>query len=279
MLTASDGTKIRIREWPRCDALETVLIVHGLGEHMGRYGHVAAQLNLNGFRVVGYDQRGHGTSGGGRAKLQRSDDLMCDLAMVIDAVRATYPGPLVLLGHSMGGAVAAFMVAAATDREGPPWARDVDALMLSSPALQIGMRAGQRRLLSMALRLVPNLAFKNAIDPGWVSRDPEVVRAYVADPLVHDRLTPSLLQFMLDAGAAVRSKAAQWRVPTLLLYAGSDRLVVPAGSEVFAASAPRGVVTAHGFPSLFHEIFNEPEQHEVLSVLTSWLASRPSRER
>ena len=97
---------------------------------------------------------------------------------------------------------------------------------------------------------------------------------------MHDRIAPRLARFLVDAGLRVRALAPQWTVPTLLLYAGSDRLVVPAGSAAFAAAAPEGVVTTRAFAPLFHEIFNEPERDEVLAVLTAWLdtlVASPSR--
>ena len=262
-LNAADGLTLHLREWPRPDARGTVLIVHGLGEHVGRHAHVAAQLNAWGWNVVGYDQRGHGASEGARGALARSDDLVRDLALVVDAVRDAHPGPLVLLGHSMGGLVAARFVAERL--------RPVDALVLSSPALDAGMNAFQKLLLAVLGPLAPNLAVGNGLKPAWISRDPAVVTAYQADPLVHDRVTPRLARFIVDAGEFVRARAAQWSVPTLLLYAGSDRCVAPAGSAALAATAPRAVLTAREFAPLFHEIFNEPEQREVFAVLGEWL--------
>ncbi len=104
-----------------------------------------------------------------------------------------------------------------------------------------------------------------------MSRDPAVVRAYIADPLVHDRVTPRMVRFIVDGGELVRARAAQWQVPTLLLWAGADRCVAPRGSAGFAAAAPASMLTAHEFPSLAHEIFNEPERDEVLAHLTRWL--------
>jgi alpha-beta hydrolase superfamily lysophospholipase len=100
------------------------------------------------------------------------------------------------------------------------------------------------------------------------------VQAYVASPLVHDRVTPRLARFIADGGEFVRASAARWTLPTLLLYAGSDRCVAPAGSAAFAAAAPKNIVTSQVFPTLFHEIFNEPEQAEVFAALTGWLDRR-----
>jgi alpha-beta hydrolase superfamily lysophospholipase len=275
-LTTADGLTLRLREWPLDGARGTVLLLHGLGEHIGRYEHVAAQLQRCGRRVVGYDQRGHGPSAGARGRLHHADDLLNDLALVIDAVRAQHPGPLVLLGHSMGGVVAARMIAGGLQAGVPAWSRPVDALVLSSPALDLGMSGAQRALLAVLGPLAPNLAVNNGLKPAWISRDPAVVSAYRTDPLVHDRVTPRLVRFLVDAGVFVRAHAAQWRVPTLLLYAGSDRCVAPAGSAAFEAAAPKSVVTSRAFPALSHEIFNEPEQGEVFDVLMRWLSPPPS---
>jgi alpha-beta hydrolase superfamily lysophospholipase len=266
-----DGLALVRRDWPSADARGTIVIVHGLGEHIGRYGHVAAHLNASRWSVVGYDQRGHGASPGERGRIAAHDDLLADLAALVDDVRAEASGPLVLLGHSLGGLVVARFVAGALESPPPPWQRDVDALVLSSPALDIGMTGAKRAVLTTLETLTPNLGIGNGLDATGISRDAAVVAAYRADPLVHDRIAPRLVRFLADAGPVVRGLAPRWRVPTLLLYAGSDRLVVPAGSAAFAAAAPAAIVTARPFASLFHEIFNEPEQNEVLSVLTAWL--------
>ena len=277
MFRTYDGLALQGRVWPCRDARGTIVIVHGLGEHIGRYAHVAASLNTHGWSVVGYDQRGHGASEGGRARLGAVDDLLRDLAVVLDAVRgaADFVSPLVLLGHSMGGAVAARFVAGGVELPKPAWSRAVDALVLSSPALDLGMTVVQKAMLATLGPLTPDLAIGTGVKPTGISRDPAVVAAYMADSLVHDRITPRLTRFMVDAGLAVRSLAPRWAVSTLLLYAGTDRYVRPAGSAAFAAAAPQGVVTAREFAPLFHEIFNEPEQAEVLSVLAEWLDTLP----
>lgn len=267
-LRTHDGLRLQLRHWPAGAARGTVLVVHGLGEHVGRYDHVAALLNGWGWSVLGVDQRGHGRSEGARGRLADRDDLLRDLALVVDSARASAPGPLVLLGHSMGGLVAARFVAGMAET----WSREVDALVLSSPALDPGMNAWQKLLLAVLGRLAPDLAVNNGLKPEWISRDAQVVRNYIADPLVHDRVTPRLARFIVDSGQFVRERAAGWRVPTLLMWAGSDRCVAPAGSAAFAAAAPAALLQARVFAPLFHEIFNEPEQDEVFAVLRDWLA-------
>lgn len=271
-LTAADGLVLHLHHWPCAAPRGTVLIVHGLGEHGGRYAHVAAALNGWGWSVVAHDHRGHGRSAGPRGRIDRDEALLEDLALVIDTVRARQPGRLLLLGHSMGGLIAARFVAEALQPQPAAWSREVDALVLSSPALAADMNAVQRLLLATLGRLAPDLAVGNGLKPEWVSRDVEVVRAYVADPLVHDRITPRLARFILDGGEFVRSLAPRWRVPTLLMWAGADRCVAPRGSVEFAAAAPAGVVQAQVFEGLAHEIFNEPERAQVIARLGDWLA-------
>lgn len=274
-----DGLALHGRRWPSGGDRGTIVIVHGLGEHVGRYAHVAASLNARGWGVVAFDQRGHGESEGERGRLGAADDLLADLAPVLDRVHANEPRPLVLLGHSMGGTVAARYVAGGLESPRPGWYRPVDALVLSSPALETGMSMAQKAMLATLGPVTPNLAVGNGLKPEGISRDPAVVAAYVADPLVHDRIAPRLARFIVDAGDAVRALAPRWVVPTLLLYGGSDRIVAPAGSAAFAAAAPAEVVTTHVFPALFHEIFNEPERDQVLSVLGDWLDTLPHPPR
>ncbi len=274
-LSTADGLPLYLHEWPHPAPRGTVLLVHGLGEHGGRYAHVAAQLNAWGWRVLVHDHRGHGRSGGERGRIASDDALLRDLSLVIDAARAGSTGPLLLLGHSMGGLIAARFVAEGLQAAPAPWFREVDGLVLSSPALRIGMNGFQKLLLAMLGPLAPNLAVANGLDPSWVSRDPAVVRAYVADPLVHDRITPRLTRFIVDGGDFVRGLAPRWRVPTLLMWAGSDRCVAPSGSADFAAAAPKAVLQSQVFEPLFHEIFNEPEQAQVFARLQAWLQQHP----
>ena len=274
-LSTDDGLPLFLHDWPHAAPRGTVLIVHGLGEHGGRYAHVAAQLNAWGWRVMAHDHRGHGRSGGERGRIASDDALLRDLSLVIDAARAGSTGPLLLLGHSMGGLIAARFVAEGLQAAPAPWHREVDGLVLSSPALRIGMNGFQKLLLATLGPLAPNLAVANGLEPSWVSRDPAVVAAYVADPLVHDRISARLARFIADGGEFVRGVAPRWRVRTLLMWAGSDRCVAPSGSAEFAAAAPKAVLQAQVFEPLYHEIFNEPEQAQVFMRLQAWLQQRP----
>jgi len=281
-LTTYDGLRLHLQRWPaRGTPRGTVQILHGLGEHGARYGALAAELSGAGWQVVAHDLRGHGLSDGARGSIPLGAGLLADVATVMDHVRSD--GPLVLLGHSMGGVLAARFVAEGLSPRPASWHRGVDGLVLSSPALDAGLNGFEKLLLSVLGPAAPNLRLSNGLKPGWISRDPATVTAYVADPLVHDRVTPRLVQFIVDSGEFVLERAWLWRVPTLLMWSGADRCVAPTGSATLAARAPTDLLTARKFDGLFHEIFNEPERDQVLACLARWLTQlqkiHPLQER
>lgn len=268
---AADGDNVAIQDWPLEQGSRlrgVVILVHGLGEHAGRYDHVARKLNDWGFAVRGYDQYGHGESGGPRGGLPTDNRLLDDLADVVDSTRARMDPqtPLILLGHSMGGLVVGRFVSLAM--------RPVEALIMSSPALDPGLSAVQKVLVSVLPKIAPNLRVGNGLDASLISHDPAVVAAYQSDRLVHDRISGRLARFIAQEGAATVALAPRWKVPTLLIYAGSDKLVNPAGSRAFAAAAPQALVSAHCFESLYHEIFNELKAEPVFAELKRWLDAR-----
>jgi alpha-beta hydrolase superfamily lysophospholipase len=269
-LRAPDGETLVLNEWPlSCGLAEraVVVLVHGIGEHAGRYRHVAERLNDWGFAVRAADHYGHGASSGPRGGLPSVMRLVDDLALVVDDTRRAHPGvPLVLLGHSLGGLVAASFVARAV--------RKVDALVLSSPGLDPGLGAFQKLMIALLSRVAPDLRVGNGLDDAYLSHDPAVVQAYRDDPLCHDRIGARLARFLADEGAVVQAAAPQWQVPTLLIYAGDDRLVKPVASHAFAAAAPASVLSATCFPALYHEIFNERDATPVFETLRRWLDER-----
>ncbi len=267
-ISARDGTALMVRWWKRTGRPRgTILVVHGLGEHAGRYVKVAMHLTKQGFDCVTYDLRGHGKSEGRRGAIRRPDDHLDDLTLVIDAVRRAHPqNRLFLLGHSMGGQVAAQLVARRY--------RPVDGLILSSPALAVKTSFVQRLQLLVGSALFPGLAVHNGVQPDKVSKSAAVVAAYKADPLVHDRITPRLAHAVLAGGGEVIAQARQWPVPTLLMWALEDHLVDPAGSAKFAMQAPQHVVRAKSFGGLYHEIFNAVDPAPVYATLDEWLEER-----
>lgn len=268
--TASDGDNLAVQDWYLPEGLPqrgVVLVVHGLGEHAGRYDAFAQVLNSWGFAVRSYDQYGHGESDGLRGGLPHPSRLLDDLADLVESTRVRNPGmPLVLVGHSMGGLVAASFVARTLHA--------VDALVLSSPLLAMRLSAPQRLMMAVVPRIAPNLTVPNGLNPQFLSHDARVVQSYLNDPRVHDRISGRLAKYLEEEGALVRSRAASWNVPTLLMYAGDDRMVDPRGSELFAASAPPRFVTARRFDGMYHEIFNEREAQSVYASLKLWLGAR-----
>ena len=268
-LSAPDGETLLLRRLPSAAASRAVVVlVHGLGEHAGRYQALAERLHGWGFAVWAHDHHGHGESSGARGGLPSELRLVDDLALVIDDARRGNPGlPLVLLGHSLGGLVAASLVARGV--------RPVDGLVLSSPGLDPGLNGFQKALLAVLPHIAPGLRVGNGLDDNFLSHDRAVVQAYRDDPLTHDRIGGRLARFLAHEGALVQQAAAHWPVPTLLIYAGDDRLVVPAASRAFAeAAAPSGMVEARCFESLYHEIFNELDAGPVFAALQRWLDKR-----
>ncbi|MDZ7631677.1 MAG: alpha/beta hydrolase [Gemmatimonadaceae bacterium] len=263
-LTMRDGVPLALQQWaPASAAIGTIVIAHGLGEHVGRYAQLAGELTGAGWLVRAADHRGHGRSPGVRGAIPAEESVRDDLIEQLVAARATTRGPVVLLGHSMGGAFAAWAIAHQPDA--------ADALILSSPALVADLSAVQRALMNTMRHVAPNLTVGNGLDVSFISHDRAVIDAYTTDPLVHDRVSSRLARAIMTAGAAARGAAAQWRTPTLLIYAGDDRLVNPRGSQAFAASAPAGVVTARRFDGFYHELFNETERARPVRAVLDWL--------
>jgi alpha-beta hydrolase superfamily lysophospholipase len=272
-LRTPDGIELHTQRWTVADGTPrrgSVLLVHGLGEHSGRYAHVAAALNEIGLDVTAYDQRGHGRSGGPRGGLPHSEALVDDLRQVFDALATEDPAwaPPFLLGHSMGGAIAARAATAGlvTPR----------GLILTSPALAATLSPVQRAMALVARRLIPNRPVANGLPIDVLSHDPAIVAAYKADPAVHDRISARLFDAIIAAGAAARTDASRLRVPTLGLIAGRDRFVDAAGSRAFFAALPKGVGTLHVYDDLYHEVFNErePDRSRVLGDLRAWLEAQ-----
>jgi alpha-beta hydrolase superfamily lysophospholipase len=269
-LTASDGEHIAVVDWP-CDngngPRGVVLIVHGLGEHSWRYNPLAMSLNQWGFAVRALDLYGHGESGGPRGGLPHERRMLDDLADLVDATWRTHGDdvPLFLLGHSMGGLIAADFVRRNI--------RPVHGLVMSSPALDGGFSATQKLLLAVLPKLLPNLRVDNGLKVQYLCRDPAIAKAYLADKLVHRHISARLAKYVAQTGPAVLQHAANsWTVPTLLMYAGQDKLVRPEGSEAFVrATAKNPAVKAKCFKAMYHEIFHDPEKASVLAVLQQWL--------
>jgi alpha-beta hydrolase superfamily lysophospholipase len=266
----ADGTLLRTLLWePAGEPWAQVLIVHGLGEHAGRYANVAGPLTAAGIEVHGYDQRGFGGSAGPRAWVERWSQLHDDLEERLVAVRATRPGlPLVLYGHSLGGLVACGYVLSEVPRPEP------DLLVLSSPALDAEFPAWKRAMAATMTRLVPRMRVSNGTLRDGLSRDPAIRDAYARDPLCQ---TSSTVRFGAEGFAEqvrlrpVIAALETMPMPTFVFHGSSDPIVPVTASEPLGA---KGNVTRHVHEGLRHETHHEPEHEDVLTEVVDWIRSQ-----
>lgn len=271
-LTTSDGLRLRGRRWCATTAPPTgrALLIHGVGEHSGRYDEVAGVMTKLGMDVVSYDQRGFGQSDGPRGVIPHFTTLVDDAAMVFDVVRAecgTGDVPF-LVAHSMGGTVAAYAVM--TGAIAPR------ALALSSPAIRPRVTELEEHLLRLLLETQPDKQFDSLIFPFKVTRDRDVQKMIEHDPLMHRQVTPRLILSVLDMGAAVIAHPERFTIPMLFLIAGSDLVVDQQQTTSFAASLQPQLVTKHVYRRLFHEVFNElpGDRRQVLADFRDWLQTQ-----
>lgn len=244
-----------------------VLVSHGYAEHLRRYDHVVAHLVGRGFAVAGVEHRGHGRSGGPRGHCRDLDEMVADLRALAGLAETWWSGvPRVLLGHSMGGLIGLRYLLAHPDT--------VRAGVLAAPALRVP-DAAPRALLALVRgvgRVLPRLPLRSQLDVTALARDPAVGAAYVADPLVHRRVTAGFVRAMYRAQADTLARAGTLRPPTLVLQGDADRIVLAAGAAELATRlrAPHEVVMLPGF---FHELLNEPpaERAAVLAMIDVWV--------
>lgn len=245
------------------------LLVHGLGEHSGRYRHVAEILNRCCLTVWALDYRGHGRAGGPRGHCGAFRELVDDVDRVLTRMqRDAPPLPVILLGHSLGGLIA---LAYALDHP-----QRLRAVVASSPALDVAQPPPwPKRLLADNLGcLWPTLRVANGIHPEWLSHDPAAVEAYGADPLVHRLISLGGYLTVRRAMAQTRARAAELRIPCLILQAGDDRLVSPSASRRFAEQVRSPGSASYLYEGWFHELFNEVDRARVFDDLCRWLAAQ-----
>jgi alpha-beta hydrolase superfamily lysophospholipase len=263
-LQGGGGTRLSVRAWETDAPRAVIVISHGFGEHIGRYGHVAARLNDAGYLVVGADHHGHGLSDGHRGMIN-FERAVADLDTVVLSQREVHPQlPIVLLGHSMGGGIALRYAIAHQDR--------LAGLILSAPLVMVEAHPLVKLAGALIARICPRLPLVE-LDPALVSRDPAVVEAYEADPLVRHTPIPAgtVLEFLHHAGT-ILDDAEDIALPTLLLWGTADGLCPPAGARALADALESADLSTRTFDGLFHEIFNEPERDAVLDAVVLWLA-------
>lgn len=245
-----------------------IVISHGLAEHGGRYAGLASRLVEKGYAVYALDHRGHGRSGGERANIDRFDYLVSDLGTFIGRAQRQHPDtPVVLLGHSMGGAVA---LACALKYQNV-----LRSLVLSAPALAAGEAVPAPKLWMAKLlsAVSPNTGVLT-LPASAVSRDPEVVRAYETDPLVYRGSIPArTLVELLGAMNRLQEKAHELRLPVLVQHGTGDTLVpIAAVHPIYQRLGQSKSRTLQLYEGLYHEVYNEPERDRVIGDLEAWLA-------
>jgi alpha-beta hydrolase superfamily lysophospholipase len=270
---AADGTPLSERRWPAAAGSTprgAVVLVHGYGEHIGRYDHVARVFAEAGFSVFGADLRGHGQSGGARGFCLRFEDYLSDLSTLLARAREAAPGPQFLVGHSFGGLIATKLILSRPDA--------VRGLVLSSPFFRLRLEVPAVKVLAAraASAIYPKLSLPSGLKGEDVTRDPELARLYDADPLNLKNATARWFTESERAQSEVLARAAEVRLPTLAVIGGADRVAHPGRGEEIARKFSSEDKTIHVLPGQFHEVFNEPRPHrdETIALVRDWLVAR-----
>jgi alpha-beta hydrolase superfamily lysophospholipase len=265
-----DRANIFTQAWLPDSAPQAImLIVHGLGEHSGRYGNYVDTFVPRGYALYSFDTRGHGRSSGTRGYIDRFGQYVADIDQRAAEARSDWPGtPLVVLAHSLGSLMGLSYAQQYPDR--------LTGLIVSGTALQdaLVMPAWKRNLAKVLSRVTPALKMNNGVPLSGLSRDPAVSAAFKADPLTHTWGTPRLDTEVRATRVQIMQSAPLWRVPTLMLHGGADPICLAAGARQFAAQTPPGMVEYHEYPGLYHEIHNEPEKAQVFYDIETWLTKR-----
>ena len=266
----NDDVTFYMQGWePEGKPKAIVCLVHGLGEHSGRYEHVGKALNEAGHALFGFDLRGHGKTGGARGHLPSLDVVIQDIHQFVGFQKQNFPdAPVFLYGHSLGGV---YLLAYAIQHGEGLNGAVITGLALRSPLLE---QKAKVTLVNVLGSLLPRLTIPTGLDPATISRDPAVVQKYISDPLVHDK---SSLGYAKASFTAIDFCFAHARelddIPLLLMHGTADRITYPSGSEEFAklASETNKDVTLKLWEGLYHEIHNEPEQADVFKFMIEWL--------
>lgn len=274
-LVTRDGLKLYRRSWCADNQRARIILVHGLGEHCARYDHVGEFLTSEGFALHGFDLRGCGRSQGRRGHCNRFSDYLSDLDLLVDAVSAENPAlPTVLYGHSFGGLAVLAYGLAHPDK--------VAGIIASGPALGVGMPVPKwkSRLADILDTILPTLAMPSGLSPAHLSRNPGVGRKYDADPLVEKNVTVRYYEELIRALTDTNARAAEFRIPLLLVQGSGDKIVSPAAAIDWftraGSDASQGIdKTLRVYDGFYHEIHNEDERDRLFADLKAWLARFP----
>jgi alpha-beta hydrolase superfamily lysophospholipase len=270
-MTTIDGIALRVRaDEPASAPCARIVLVHGIGDQVDGVPYVtaAAALARRGFSVRRLELRGHGLSGGRRVYVNAWSEFRDDVGRFVDLVAAERPAlPVFLVGISMGGLIVTNFAA-----HRPEGIRGVVAL---APA--IGDTGGSRFLLALLpvlSRVVPTLPINPKLDLSRLTRDADMQRAYVADPLYQTRVTPRLAAELLAAAADTSERASDFSVPLLILHGTADTLTSPAGSFEFYERARVGDKTYRRYDGAYHNLFVETNREEIYDDIAAWITAR-----
>ncbi|MEW6079556.1 MAG: lysophospholipase [Thermodesulfobacteriota bacterium] len=270
-----DNIRIFYRSWAAENPAGLVFLCHGLGEHSGRYSHLIQKLRDRRISFYALDHKGHGKSGGKRGHTERFTDYCQDIHQYITTlIRPEAPGlPLILLGHSMGGLIAAL--------HARMFPEDIDGLILSSPAFMPSTPLSplQRSGAKILARLTPRLSRSNKLSPEDLSSSRETVAAYSKDPLVHNRITFQWLVEFLAATRQCLDRGQETSLPLLIFHGGADAIVSAEGSRCYYERAKGPDKTLKIFDGLRHETMNEsPGKREpVLNIVADWIVAHAKK--
>jgi len=261
------NTNIYYQGWlPDQEVKAVLLIVHGMGEHSGRYMNVVNHFIPLGYAVYGLDHIGHGKSDGAREIVESFDDFTDTLTILYKLVtKEQADKPIFILGHSMGGAIASYYL---LDHQ-----KKFKGAVISAPAVKIGEGISQATITMSKIlsKIAPKMGLL-ALDVNAISRDPAVVEAYVNDPLVfHDKTPARLGAEMLSAMLRITAEAGKIRLPLIIVQGSADSLVEPSGAQMLYDKVSSEDKSIKIYDGLYHEVFNEPEHDQVLKDVEEWL--------
>ena len=268
----NDDVTFYMQGWePEGKPRAIVCLIHGLGEHTGRYAHVGKALNDAGYALFGFDLRGHGQTGGARGHFPSLDIVMQDVHQFVEFQRQNNPGlPIFLYGYGLGGLLT--LTYAIHHPDGLKGVI-IGGVGLRSPILEQKVKVFLVKFLGS---FFPGITIPTGLDAKTISRDPDVVQAYLADPLVQYKTSLGLAKASFTAIDICFARAKEFKPPLLIMHGTSDVRTYSSGSEEFArlASDTNKDVTLKLWNGLYHEMHNEPEQAEVFKVMIDWLDKR-----
>jgi alpha-beta hydrolase superfamily lysophospholipase len=267
-VVSADGTKLAYRAWPKQGSDVTFAVVHGFGEHSGRYERFAKGMGALGMSTYAVDLRGHGHSPGQRGYVDSWSQWTDDVSAFVRHVEAITGTEVVPLGHSMGGAVVLSTVLAGK-------VPNSKRFVVSSPALKLKVAVPRWQIIraKAASKVIPRFGQDVPTLGSLVSRIPEVVEAYEKDPLVHGKMSARLYSEWQQAMKDIPARAGQIKITFLILAGSDDNLIDPAGSRELHAQAPF-MSELHVFDGRLHEPFNDMGSEEVFQQIADWLRKK-----